>query len=197
MKINIIIVVITLVALSSVCNGFVTAAEVVIHPTPTINPSRITFERDDGIEFQNITPRLDYWNARLQWGLSQEQIRQYSDDAGETLLKDLTKSDGKWYHIKNLTKFDEELGRYIGLNNNQISQFILENEKQFEIDRMNSLGNYGQTSNVLANSSLSDPSLVLTPVSPSSQSVSGFTFTIAAFALVIISLIAFSRKERM
>ncbi len=201
MKINIIIVVSIFVALSFVCIGFVSAAEIVDHSPPINNPyndplySALSQEPDDGIGIENISLKLNYWNDRLQWGLSQEQIRQYSDRVGETLLKDYAISDGKWYHIKNLTKFDEELGEYIGLNNDQISQFILEDKKQLVIDRQNYHSPFLESINKKAGSD-TETNLIETLVSSDSQSAPGFSFTTIAFAIMIISLITYIRRER-
>jgi PKD repeat protein len=172
MKINVIAIV-TLVALLSIFTGVVTAAEIVIHPTPTFDPLSdrgLSEEPDDGIEIENVTVKLEYWNARLQWNLSQEQITQYSSNADVTLLNNYPTSDGKWFHIKNLTKFDEEFGRYIGLNNDQISRFILQDQKQLIIDRQNYHSPFLQSNTVLAGSDISITDYVLTSVSPGSQS---------------------------
>jgi hypothetical protein len=100
MKINIIVGV-TLVALLSVCNSIVSAAEIVLNPTPTFDPLKYTSnkEPDGGIEIENMTGVLDYWNTRLQWGFSQEQIKQLSSGAEEALLKNYSTSDGKWFYI--------------------------------------------------------------------------------------------------
>jgi len=163
MKNNIIIIFFTLVALSIVCNG--TAERIVINTPPTIHHLEISSDRiltpesDDGIEIKNITGKLDYWNVRLGWDLSQEQIHQYSHQKGDIILNNFTTFDGKWFHVKNLTKFDEELGKTIGLNNDQISQFILEDKKQLEIDRQNYDKYNMQKSNPLSNSSLSESAL--------------------------------------
>lgn len=73
----------------------------------------------------------------MHWGLSQKQISEYSIEAENQILKNLTTVDGKWYHIKNLTRFDEEIGAIIGLSDVQISAFIIEERKQLEIDHMN------------------------------------------------------------
>jgi hypothetical protein len=176
MKINVIVIVFTFVALSFVCNGFVSAAEIVLHPTPTINPLQIPSDRglsqepDDGIEIENISGILSYWNARLQWGFSHEQIIQNSSGAEEAILKNYPTSDGKWFHIKNLTKFDEELGRYVGLNNDQISRFILEDQKQLVIDRQNYDSPLLQSNDMLAGSDLSETDHLLAMVLPGSQS---------------------------
>lgn len=108
----------------------------VVHTTRTYDYN-ISQEFDDGVEIQNVTTMLVYWNGRMNWGLSQEQIREYSIEAEKQILKNLTSTRNNWYHIKNLTKFDEEIGAIIGLNDAEISAFIIEDRKQLQIDHMN------------------------------------------------------------
>jgi hypothetical protein len=130
-----------IIALSILCIGFVNAwAEIypVTSQTTQIPSDLNAFqEPDSGVEIRNVTIVLNYWNERMHWGLSQKQISEYSIEAENQILKNLTTVDGKWYHIKNLTRFDEEIGAIIGLSDVQISAFIIEERKQLEIDHMN------------------------------------------------------------
>jgi hypothetical protein len=135
---NIILCLFILIALSIFCIEFVNASVNEIHPTPqtfaiiqtTRIPSdfNVSYEPDSGVEIQNVTTFLIYWNERMRWGLSEKQISEYSIQAENQILKNLTK-DGSWFHIKNLTRFDEEMGTIIGLSDSQISEFIIEDRK--------------------------------------------------------------------
>lgn len=123
------------------CIGFANASEndsiPVIQPTLAPLKFNASQEPDSGVEIQNVTATLNYWNERMYWGLSQKQIDDYSIKTENQILKNLTSTDGKWFHIKNLTKFDEELGIIIGLSDAQISAFITEDRNQLSIDHMN------------------------------------------------------------
>jgi hypothetical protein len=60
-----------------ICIGC-TSAETYQMPSPLpFDPLSIHTmpEPDDGIEFQNIISYITYWNERLQWGLSDNQIK--------------------------------------------------------------------------------------------------------------------------
>jgi|GEM_PF-904205 len=123
------------------CFGFVTASvnENIPVIQPTIVPSNFNVSNDseNEINIQNVTDFLHYWNERLVWGLSQEQIHDYSTKVENKLLKNLTITDGRQFHVNNLTQFNEELGSIIGLNDTQISAFIIESRKQLVIDHLN------------------------------------------------------------
>lgn len=126
----------------ALCIGYVNASATDIHPITiqtTRSPSGLNTsqEPDSGVEIQNITTFLIYWNERMHWGLSQIQLSDYSIKVENQILKNSKSINGKLFHIKNLTKFDEELGTIIGLNDVQISAFIIEDRKQLEIDPMN------------------------------------------------------------
>jgi hypothetical protein len=122
------IYIIVLIALSMFCIGFVNASEnqsyVVIQPITTPLKVNVSQELDSGVEIENVTTVLNYWNEQMHWGLSQKQISEYSIKAENQILKNLTTTDGKWFHIKNLTRFDEDLGTLLGLSDAQISAFI-------------------------------------------------------------------------
>ena len=133
--------ILVVIAFSILCIGFVHAFEKENYPVvqPTISPIKINVsdDPDSGVEIQNVTEALIYWNERMEWKLSQKQIGDFSIAAENQILKNLTSTDGKWYHIKNLTKFDEDLGALIGLSDDQVSEFITEDRNQLAIDHMN------------------------------------------------------------
>lgn len=134
-----------MIALLILCIGFVNVSATENHPialqtTRLFSEYNHTQEPDSGVLLQNVTIKLDYWNDRMHWGLSQRQISEYSIKAENQILKNLTmetSGNNTWYHIKNLTRFDEELGTIIGLSDLQISAFIIEDRKQLERDHMN------------------------------------------------------------
>jgi hypothetical protein len=133
---------IVIIALSIFCSGFVSASAIESYVTiqPTMVPLKFNAsqEPDSGVEIENVTPFLIYWNERMHWELSQIQLSDYSIKVENQILKNYSKSiNGKLFHIKNLSRFDEELGSLIGLSDVQISSFIIENQKQLEIDHMN------------------------------------------------------------
>ncbi len=133
--------IIAVIALSILCIGFVHALEKESFPVvqPTTAPLKFNVSKgtDSGVEIQNVTEALIYWNERMHWELSQKQLSDFSIKAENQILKNLTSTDSKWYHIKNLTRFDEELGTIIGLNDDQVSAFITEDRNQLAIDHMN------------------------------------------------------------
>ena len=68
--------IIVLIALSIFCSGFVNASATESYVTlqPTIVPLKFNAsqEPDSGVEFQNVTDFLNFWNARMDtcyWGM--------------------------------------------------------------------------------------------------------------------------------
>lgn len=127
-------------------------------------------EPDDGVKIQNITAALDFWNTRLSWGLSQEEIVLYGDSSRAVILSNLTQSEETWFHVRNITAFDENLGRLIGLDDDQIAQFIIEDKKQLLQNRRH----YHQdTSSILGKLQGTPPitrEILTSPLPPRSQS---------------------------
>lgn len=74
--------IIAIIALSIFCSGCVNASETesYVPLQPTIVPLKFNAsqEPDSGVEFQNVTDFLNYWNARMDWRLSQEKMSDYS-----------------------------------------------------------------------------------------------------------------------
>jgi hypothetical protein len=139
--------------------------------------------------------------------LSQKQINEYSIKAENQILKNLTTIDGKWFHIKNLTRFDEELGRLIGLSDTQVSAFIIEDRKQLEIDHMNyfketplqspsKTESFSLTSGVSINSASAPFGNEQTlPVPPQNPASSGFDVPIAICSVLIGLLMVHRMKD--
>jgi len=197
-----------IITLSILSVGLVHASEtqsyVVVQTTRTYDYN-ISQEFDDGVEIQNVTTMLVYWNGRMNWGLSQEQIREYSIEAEKQILKNLTSARNNWYHIKNLTKFDEEIGAIIGLNDAEISAFIIEDRKQLQIDHMNyfketpiatpgkmpPFSSTGVSINSATDTFKNEQTLQVTP---RNTSLSGFDFPLGICSVIICLLIIATRR---
>jgi hypothetical protein len=169
---------IVIIVLSILCIGFATASE--NESIPVIQPVKIPLtynhsqDTDYGIYIDNVTDYLDYWNKRMDWGLSQKQMNDASIKLENQLRKNFTPINPKQYHIINLTQFNEELGSMFGLNNTQISMFIIENQKQVMIDNMNFIKDRPIPEKTEVFSSISSPNPGFSSISqvvPGSQSV--------------------------
>jgi len=200
-----------IITLSILSVGLVHASEtqsfVVVHTTRTYDYYNISQEPDSGVEIENLTPFLLYWNERMHWGLSQKQLSDYSTKAENQILKIYSKSiNGKLFHINNLTGFDEELGALIGLSDVQISAFILENQKQLEIDHLNyfketpiappekmpPFSPTGVSINSATNTFKNEQTLQVTP---RNTSLSGFCFPLCVCS-VLIGLFMITTRKR-
>jgi len=126
-------------------------------------------EPDDGVEIQNITSYITYWNERLQWGLSENQIGNKSVEL-EIYANENLQRNGNYYHIKNQTEFDENVSAILNLTPDQILTFIAEDRKQLDLDHQNYHKSFFNT-NPNKNRLMSDSGdMSVTSISPSSQS---------------------------
>jgi hypothetical protein len=163
-----------IIAIILVCTGNVWAAENGTNPSHYSTSNNVVTnsiaqqEPDNGLDIQNTTQFLEYWNEKMNWGLSRNQIDMYSIKMREQILSNLTTKDNQWFHIQNVTKFNEDVGSIIGLTDQQITAFIAEDRKQLIIDRQNYDKAY-QAPEKTASLTRSASSQ-LTSVAPSSQS---------------------------
>ena len=91
------------------------------------------------MEIKDVDSFIGYWNERMGWGLSDDEVENYAQLAEEQLLADLPIVYG-YYIIENMDEFCEELGQLIGLDSEQISAYIREKRAQRIIDEQNYLG---------------------------------------------------------
>lgn len=154
------------------CTSFVSAANYT-KPNPfPFDPDKISppsGELDDGIEIQNFTSYLVYWNERMDWGLSDKQINELTIKIENYSQKSLPK-DGNYFHINNLTKFDEDIGAILGLTKDQIIKFTEEDKKQLELDHQNYHQPPQDFRNAKTNVIPSEGNLSLLGFAPASQS---------------------------
>jgi hypothetical protein len=92
-------------------------------------------EPDDGVLIDNATSFLIFWNEKMNWGLSLQQIEDYSaklDD--QILVKYRDPSNENYSNIKNLDKFGDELGNLIGLSKEQSTAYVKAHREQRTLD---------------------------------------------------------------
>lgn len=94
-------------------------------------------EKDEGVIIDNTTTYLTYWNERMKWGLSKEEIEKDSRILEEKVLVRHYDADDDYYHIKDLGEFGEEMGPVLGLTPDQIMDFVQTHREQLMIDRQN------------------------------------------------------------
>ena len=107
-------------------------------PEPTlVSPderSRSLRENDDGVIIDSPTTYLTYWNEKMKWGLSDEEVKKYSRVLEENVLVRYYDVDHDYYHIKDLNEFGEELGSVLGLTPDQITDFVQSHREQLVKD---------------------------------------------------------------
>ncbi len=60
-------------------SGFASAASYPIPKQLPFDPQKLNvsdIKPDDGVEIQNFTSYIVYWNERMQWGFSEKQINE-------------------------------------------------------------------------------------------------------------------------
>jgi len=114
-------------------------------PEPTlVSPDRgprSLRENDDGVIIESPTTYLTYWNEKMKWGLSDEEIEKYSGVLEEKILVRYYDQDHDYCHIRDLNEFGEELGSVLGLTPDQITDFVRSHREQLVIDHQDSHGN--------------------------------------------------------
>ncbi|WP_067052428.1 hypothetical protein [Methanofollis ethanolicus] len=110
-------------------------------PEPTVVPSDEKLpslgEKDEGAIIDNTTTYLTYWNEKMKWELSEEEIEKDSRILEEKVLVRHYDADDDYYHIKDLNTFGEEMGPVLGLTPDQIMDFVQAHREQLVIDRQN------------------------------------------------------------
>ncbi|MDD3621816.1 MAG: hypothetical protein PHQ81_05380 [Methanofollis sp.] len=110
-------------------------------PEPTVVPSDETLqslrEKDDGVIIDDTITYLTYWNERMKWDLSEEEIKRCSQNLEENILVRYYDADHDSYHINDLDAFGEALGPALGLNNEQTVAFVQTHREQLVIDHQN------------------------------------------------------------
>jgi hypothetical protein len=107
-------------------------------PTPTVPPDeKLPSLKDEGVIIDNTTTYLTYWNKRMKWGFSEEEIEKDSRILEEKVLVRHYDADDDYYHIKDLGEFGEEMGPVLGLTPDQIMDFVQVHREQLMIDRQN------------------------------------------------------------
>ena len=136
-------------------------------PTPLpLNPnSPPAQEGNDGVLIENTTAYLTYWNEKMKWGLSDEQI---STDVkkleSDVLPKYRDPSNSRQFNIDNLSDFSKELANTLGLTNNQASEYVTAHKLQLVSDHQN----YHKSGNSLKSTETAVKAT--TTISPSTQS---------------------------
>jgi len=107
---------------------------------------------------------LTFWNEKLKWGLSQEQIDDTVKKMNSGNLKKYRDESGKYYEITDVEQFSRDLQKAIGLTDKQTTAFIIAQKEQTRSDYQNFKDStkYG--------SRASQKTAVLLSSSPSSQS---------------------------
>ena len=134
-----ILLVIEIFLIVVLCIGCVTAASYPIPDPLPFDPNKLNVsdsKPDDGIEIQNFTSYVGYWNKRMQWEFSDKHLTEVSLKI-ENYSKTSLIKNGDYFHISNLTKHDEEISKILNLSEDQSLKFIETDRKQLEIDHQN------------------------------------------------------------
>jgi hypothetical protein len=91
-------------------------------------------EHDDGVIIDNTVIYLSYWNEKLNWGLSEEEVKKYSQILEEQMLIRYYDVDDHYYYISDLDKFGEELGLVLGFSADETDRLIRSHREQLVKD---------------------------------------------------------------
>jgi len=94
-------------------------------------------EHDGGVIIDCTETYLNYWNEKLNWGISEEEIKEYSQILEKQVLVRYYDADDHYYHITDLDTFGEELGSVLGLNADQTAKFVQSHKEQLVKDHQN------------------------------------------------------------
>ena len=87
-------------------NDFDTNLPVVVStPIPSVAPdseNRIEDSENDKIRLKDVIRYLSYWNGKMKWGLSDENINTYSSSLEQFLADSFSKRENGYYFIKKL-----------------------------------------------------------------------------------------------
>ncbi len=99
--------------------------------------SRHTQQSDNRFIITNPVTYLTFWNEKLKWGLSQQQI---DDSVKKWETGDLKKyryESGQYYEVQNLEEFSKDLQQVIGITKKQAAVFVIAQKEQIRIDHQN------------------------------------------------------------
>ncbi|MBP2147188.1 hypothetical protein J2129_002642 [Methanofollis sp. W23] len=110
-------------------------------PEPVVVPSdeklQSLREKDDGVIIESTITYLTYWNEKMKWDLSEEEIKRYSQHLEEKVLVRYYDVDDGYYRIHDLDIFGKELGSVLGLNTEQTVAFVQTHREQLAKDHQN------------------------------------------------------------
>jgi hypothetical protein len=99
----------------------------------------ISKENDCEIIIEDPMTYLSYWNKKMDWGLSEEELVQYSQILEKKVLDNYYDKEHNYYPITDLKVFSEEVSDILGLNTLQTVEFIESQKEQLVEDYQNYL----------------------------------------------------------
>lgn len=99
--------------------------------------SRHTQQSDNSFIITNPVTYLTFWNEKLKWGLSQQQIDDSVKKWETGGLKKYRYESGLYYEIQNLEEFSKDLQQVIGITKKQAAVFVIAQKEQIRIDHQN------------------------------------------------------------
>lgn len=87
----------------------------------------------DGVRIKDMSAYLSYWNKKMEWSLTEDQIQKYSQIIETTQISSVDKDTGE-YVIDNMKKFNHEMGELIGLSSKEIESFISKQNEEMMLD---------------------------------------------------------------
>lgn len=102
---------------------------------------------DCEIIIKDLMTYLSYWNKKMEWGFSEEELVHYSQILEKEVLDSYYDKEHNYYPIKDLRVFSEEVGEILGLNTLKIAIFIQSQKEQLVKDYQNyHLDNFDEAS---------------------------------------------------
>ncbi len=102
---------------------------------------------DCEIIIKDLMTYLSYWNKKMEWGFSEEELVHYSQILEKKVLDNYYDKEHNYYPIKDLRVFSEEVSDILGLNTLQTAKFIQSQKEQLVKDYQNyHLDNFDEAS---------------------------------------------------
>ena len=122
-------------------NDFDTNLPVVVStPIPSVAPdseNRIEDSENDKIRLKDVIRYLYYWNGKMKWGLSDENINTYSSSLEQFLADSFSKDENGYYVIDNYSSIQTALKNILNLDIDEYELFVKTNSEQNKLDRIN------------------------------------------------------------
>jgi len=140
--------------------------------------SRQSQESDNGFIITNPATYLTFWNEKLNWGLSRQQIDDTAKKMETRYLKKYRSESGNSYEIHDLEELSNDLQQAIGITKEQGAVFVIAQKEQIRIDHKNF---YDPSKSLFSLQRKSGAGILASPATQSAPSATGDLYTAIIF----------------